>query len=281
MLLIKQSALAFCGDLSQLLVQSGFGWCWITAETGLVRRLTLHALRLACQGPIDSDETSYDRRSNYWDFLSPRWLLESWRSFCEQGGLFSSEKSQRILPKNHLPNLVFQKHPKKLWWTFKTVCLRSFDPRITTPCYGSSISSSTRPSTGPSSIRPSATGTGAMRPVNRHAGGGHQAHGLAERLGRDLRDLHRPGGWVVWLVGRPNNHPALRLERDQKPDWLQVLWSKAGHLRDSEGAMTLRYCQMLLKMVFEDINMTLILSSFCLNRPLTTYLDPLLLVNPF
>ena len=63
--LIKQSVLAFCGDLSQLLVQSGFGWCWITAETGFVRRLTLHALRLACQGPIDSDETSDDRRSNY------------------------------------------------------------------------------------------------------------------------------------------------------------------------------------------------------------------------
>ena len=77
--------------------------------------------------------------------------------------------------------------------------VRSFDPRITTPCYGSSISSSTRPGTGPSSIRPSATATGAMRPVNHHAGGGHQAHGLAERLGRDLRDLHRPGGWVVWF----------------------------------------------------------------------------------
>lgn len=117
--LIKQSVLAFCGDLSQLLVQSGFGWCWITAETGFVRRLTLHALRLACQGPIDSDETSDDRRSNYWDFLSPRWLLESWRSFCEQGGLFSSEKSQRILPKiiwsNHLPNL-FSKEPNKTWY---------------------------------------------------------------------------------------------------------------------------------------------------------------------
>ena len=28
--------------------------------------------------------------------------------------------------------------------------------------------------------------------------------------------------------------------------------------------MILRYCQMLLKMVFEDINVTLILSSFCL-----------------
>ena len=63
--LIKQSVLAFCWDLSQLLVQSSFGWCWITAETGFVRRLTLHALRLACQGPIDSDETSDDRRSNY------------------------------------------------------------------------------------------------------------------------------------------------------------------------------------------------------------------------
>lgn len=90
-----------------------------------------------------------------------------------------------------------------------------------------------------------------------------------------------PGvGWFG-LVGRPNSHPALRLERDQKPDWLQVLWSKAGHLRDSEGVMILRYCQMLLKMVFEDINVTLILSSFCLNHSLTTYLDPLLLVNPF
>ena len=55
--LIKQSLLAFCGNLLQLLVQSGFGWCWNVAETGFVGRLTLHALRLACQGLIDSDET--------------------------------------------------------------------------------------------------------------------------------------------------------------------------------------------------------------------------------
>lgn len=133
--LIKQSVLAFCWDLSQLLVQSSFGWCWITAETGFVRRLTLHALRLACQGPIDSDETSDDRRSNYWDFLSPRWLLESWRSFCEQGGPFfiwkiTEDSSQKSSSKScfsktvvvDLQNCVFEvfrsKDYNSLLWVF-------------------------------------------------------------------------------------------------------------------------------------------------------------------
>ena len=264
--LIKQSVLAFCGDLSQLLVQSSFGWCWITAETGFVRRLTLHALRLACQGPVDSDETSDDRRSNYWDFLSPRWLLESWRSFCEQGRLFSSEKSQRILPKiiwsNHLPNL-FSKEPNKTWYcriaceVFRSKDYNSllwvFNQLFNKARHGPVVHS-VHPRPGPVpcdrwiTMQVEATKPTASRNVS--------AEIFVICIG--------PGvGWFG-LVGRPNSHPALRLERDQKPDWLQVLWSKAGHLRDSEGAMILRYCQMLLKMVFEDINVTLILSSFCL-----------------
>ena len=166
--------------------------------------------------------------------------------------------------------------------------VRSFDPRITTPCYGSSISSSTRPGTGPSSIRPSVRPRPGPVPCDRWIT--MQVEATKPTASRNVSAeifviCIGPGvGWfgLVWLEDPiVNSHPALRLERDQKPDWLQVLWSKAGHLRDSEGAMILRYCQMLLKVVFEDINATLILSSFCLNHPLTTYLDPLLLVNAF
>ena len=52
---------------------------------------------------------------------------------------FYRKKSQRILPQNHVPNLLFLPNCGG-----SKNCVRSFDPRITTPCYGSSISSSTR-----------------------------------------------------------------------------------------------------------------------------------------